>query len=233
MKHFIITLFLFLFLLFAVSVAKADDIAIIRSFLDKKTDNAQVLHGVYMACLNLTRTGTEEAVPVLTQLLDDERFRTVARTALANIPIANTHSVPPLQQETSKTAPKTLTDAEEMSLLKQLIETANDKNSFRRLQRAVLELKSNQTGTIVLDNLDKFSPEQQSALVYNLGVRKNDADIVSRLMTLLAQSEQSELRLAAVQALGEIGDLRAVDTLLHLAGTPGEETADGRRQQRI
>ena len=80
-----IPLYLFL-LLFTVSVANADDIATLQSFLDNKTDDQTVLHGVYTACLNLTRTGTEEAVPVLQQLLNDERFSTVARTALINIP---------------------------------------------------------------------------------------------------------------------------------------------------
>ena len=65
-----IPLCLFLFLLLTV-VVKADDIAILQAFLDNQTDDAAVLHGVNMACLNLTRTGTEDAVPVLKQLLDD------------------------------------------------------------------------------------------------------------------------------------------------------------------
>ena len=83
MKHIPITLFLFLL---TAATARADDIATIRAFLANPSDDAVVQHGVYMACLSLTRTGTEEAVPVLKQFLDDERFSTVARTALINIP---------------------------------------------------------------------------------------------------------------------------------------------------
>ena len=85
-RHTIIYLLSFLLVL---STAKADDIATLRSFLDNKTDDQAVLHSVYVACLNLTRTGNEEAVPLLTRLLDDERFSTVVRTALVNMPGAS------------------------------------------------------------------------------------------------------------------------------------------------
>ena len=93
MKRILIIYLLSCFI--AVSFANADDLTTLRTFLQNKTDDQAALHSVYMACLSLTRTGTEEAVPVLTQLLEDERFHTVAKTALANI-----QGTPPLQRET-------------------------------------------------------------------------------------------------------------------------------------
>ena len=199
MNKYLLTLS-FLFLFHAVTAVKADDVAVIRSFLDSKTDNVEVLHKVYLACLSLTRTGTEDAVPVLKQLLDDERFITVAKTALANIQQPGLAQREPTQDE-EKRLP-TLTDA-----LKE-----DSKIPFKMTLRAVLESKSEDTGTVVLDNMGNLPVEKQAALVRNLGARK-DTVIVPRLIEL-AQGDRVELQLAAVEALGETGDLRAVDLLL-------------------
>jgi HEAT repeat protein len=212
-----------LFLL-ALSTARADDIATIKTYLADKTDDQQVLHEVYMACLNLTRTGTEEAVPVLKQLLEVEQFRTVARTALVNI---QGEEAGPSLKELSQ-------DAARLAVLVQnergLIEAfkVNSTIPFRITLRAVLERKWNDTSIIVLDNMGNLPVWQQAALIRNLGARKDSVAIVPKLIEL-ATGDQPELQVAAVEALGEIGDLRAVDTLLHLAGTPVGETADSGR----
>jgi len=206
------------FLLLIASVVKADDIATIRSFLDSKTDDANVLHGVYMACLSLTRTGTEDAVPVLKQLLDDERFITVAKTALANI---QPEKPEPIQRELTYDAALLAAFLQNPEKgLPGLVDALkkDSETPFKVTLRVVLELKSEATGTVVLDNMGDLPVEKQAALVRNLGVRK-DTVIVPRLMEL-AQGDKVELQLAAVEALGETGDLRAVDILLHLAGTP-------------
>jgi HEAT repeat protein len=216
MKHLPITLFLLL----AVSVANANDIATIQSYLDdNKTDDAQVLHGVHMACLNLTRTGTAEAVPVLKQLLDDERFSTVARTALINIP-GGLKREPAVQLELPQDAALLASILTGRFKLEDVFDDPIlvSKN-FNVILRVVLELKSEDTGTLVLDNINNLEAWQEAAIIRNLGARKDSVAIVPRLMEL-AQSEHAEIRSAAVQALGEIGDIRAVDTLLHLAGTP-------------
>ena len=205
-----------LLLFFTVSITRADDIATIQAFLDNKTDDEKVLHSVYAACLSLTRTGTEEAVPVLKKLLDDERFSTVARTALTNLSGE-------AKEKMLRESPKTLDRAGEIALLKQLLETADNKETFQKLQRAILELKSKDTGKIVLDNIGKLPPEKQAALILNLGVRKDD-DLVPRLIKLTG-SDQPAIRLAAVQALGEIGDVTALDTLLLAAAGADTELA--------
>ena len=326
-RHAIIYLLSFLL---AVSVAKADDIATIKSFLDTKTDDQAVLHGVYRACLNLTRTGTEEAVPVLTQLLDDERFSTVARTALVNIPgeagikalrdslqtlkgkhqiaviqtlgairdaksmpalvrviiqgdkdiieasiralgnIADTDAVnmfmfnvdraqdmPAIAEAALAAADRLQQDGENLQMVMLLYAAIiqldhevskdaaylglllleeediadlsdllrDDEISFKVIQRLVLELKSPDTGKIVLGNMGDLSVEQQAALIRNLGARKDSVAVVPHLIAL-ASGDKPELQFAAIEALGEIGDLRAVDTLLLLAGTPGAELAN-------
>ena len=225
MKHFILPLFLFLF---AVA-AHADDIATIRTFLANPTDDAVVQHGVYMACLNLTRTGTEEAVPLLKQLLDDERFSTVARTALANIPGGMeraTPAQPELPQDAALLA-LILRDGEPgLSALTNALK--DDKASFNVILRTVLELKSDKTGTTVLANMGNLPVEKQAALVRNLGTRK-DADIVPAL-TEMANGDKPELRLAAVEALGEIGDLRAVDAILLAIESEDNKLANAARE---
>ena len=329
-------LYLLLCLLLAASTAKADDIATLRSFLDTKADDQAALHGVYMACLNLTRSGTEEAVPLLTQLLADERFSTVARTALVNMPgetgikalrdslqtlkgkhqiaviqtlgaIRDKESVPALikiaesaeedasveaacralgeiatsdavrfivvqqaggvlaTQREKNDSPKWITEvtlraAEQFRPLPDVPESGleayepilrfgdgADKEAailgilrirnmpdmprmrvfeehFRIAQQLILELKSPDTGKIVLVNMSNLPIEQQAALVRNLGARKDSVAIVPQLIEL-ANGDKPELQFAAVEALGEIGDLRAVDTLLLLAGTPVAELA--------
>jgi HEAT repeat protein len=211
-KYTLLCLFLFL----AVSTVRADDIATIKNFLDNKTDDTAVLYNVYAACLSLTRTGTDEAVPVLKQLLDDERFSTVARTALLNLSGE-------AERKILRESQATLDRTEETALLKQLLETADNRDSFKRLQRAILELKLKDTGIIVLDNLKNLPPEKQAALIANLGARK-DAAIVPRLMEL-ARSDQLAIQWAAIAALGEIGDVAAVDTLLLAAGSENTEIA--------
>ncbi|MCL2711301.1 MAG: HEAT repeat domain-containing protein [Planctomycetaceae bacterium] len=216
--------FCFLFL-FAVSVVKANDVATIQSYLDNKTDNVQILHGVYTACLNLTRTGTAEAVPVLKKLLEDERFTTVAQTALINMP-GGEKRVPPIQPELPQDAvllALILRDGEP-GLSAFTTALKDEKASFMVIQRAILDLKSDKTGTIVLDNMGNRPTWQQAALVFNLGARKDSTAIVPRLMEL-AKSDKPELRLATVQVLGEIGDPRAVDTLLLAAAGADAELA--------
>ena len=215
-EHFNICLFFLLFLLFAVTSARADDIATIRSFLAHKTDDEKVLHEVYTACLALTRIGTEEAVPVLKQLLNDERFSTVARTALINIPdgINRETSVQPALPPDAALLASILREGESG---RSAFDTAlkDEKTPFNVVLRAVIERKSADTGIIVLDNLSKFTPVQQAALIANLGVRK-DKSLVSRLIKL-TENDQPAVQLAAVQALGETCDVAALDTLLLLA----------------
>jgi len=107
-----------------------------------------------MACLNLTRTGTAEAVPMLKQLLDDERFSTVARTALVNIP-GGIERVTPAQPELPQDAALLaliLRDGEPgLSTLTHALK--DDKASFNVILRAVLELESDKTGNTVLANM--------------------------------------------------------------------------------
>jgi len=227
-KYLLILPFLFLF--HAVTAVKADDVATIRSFLDSKTDDVEVLHGVYMACLFLTRTGTEDAVPVLKQLLDDERLVTVTKTALANIQPA---PEPELDSLTLFRAKRLTTDS--ILLAWFLLPRENQdpflfgmlrkdcEVPFKITLRVVLESKSEDTGTVVLDNMGNLPVEKQAALVRNLGARK-DTVIVPRLIEL-AQGDRVELQLAAVEALGEIGDLRAVDLLLLAAASENAELA--------
>ena len=217
MKKYITICLLSLFL--AATAAKADDIGTIRSFLDNKTDDQAVLHGVYMACLNLTRTGTSDAVPVLEQLLGDERFHTVAMTALINIPGGMTLE--------AATLPALTPDAELLdSILRDgepvfVAALKDEKTSLKVLLRAILELKSDKTGVVVLDSMDGLPTEKQAALVANLGERK-DTNVVPRLI-LLAQGEEPLLQKAAIQALGEIGDPRAVNALLLATGSSDAE----------
>ena len=224
MKNYTIVC-LFVLLQFIASVAKADDIATIQSYLADKTDDATVLHEVYMACLNLTRTGTEDAVPVLTQLLDDERFATVALTALTNIPggigTLNLYQPPIFIPEDAALLNSILQDDEPG--LPVFVAALKDENtSFKVILRAVLEMKSPDTGTIVLDNMGSLPVEKQAALIANLGARKDSTAIVPRLMKL-AEGNQPLLQQAAVRALGEIGDVRAVDVILLALGSPDEE----------
>ncbi|MCL2348069.1 MAG: DUF1080 domain-containing protein [Planctomycetaceae bacterium] len=212
MKKYTILYILLALSIFTVSQTRADDIATIQSFLDNKTDNATVLHDVYMACLALTRTGTEDAVPVLKKLLDDERFSTVARTALTNI--RPKEATPLHQEELTQDAAllgSILLDEEKgLPILVDLLK--NEKTSFKVILKAVLEVKSDKTGTMVLENMGNLSEDKQALLILNLGARK-DMNIVPRLIEI-AQGDKPLLRLAAVQALGEIGDVRAVDAIL-------------------
>jgi len=205
-----------LFLLFTVSTAKADDIATLRSFLDNETDEQAALHSVYMACLNLTRTGTEEAVPLLTQLLDDERFSTVARTALVNI---QGKGAAPLQQVQMQ-------DAAMLALILQdnapglplLVEALKEESSipFRMTLRAVLELKSPETFQVVLNNMGGLPIEQQAALVRNLGARKESRNNPFAAQRLIDLHGPLELRLAAIEAVGEIGSFNVLETLFQI-----------------
>jgi len=141
MKHLATSLFLFLF---AASVY-ADDIATIRAFLDNPTDDATALHSVYIACLNLTRTGTAEAVPTLKQLLADERFSTAARTALINIPgdegvKALRESLSTLQGRNQIAVIQTLgnvRDEESVRAIAEIIKSAEDKELIEAGYRAL------------------------------------------------------------------------------------------------
>jgi len=228
MKYLIIPIFLFLFLFTATVLA--DDIATIRAFLDNPSDDAVVQHGVYMACLNLTRTGTAEAVPMLKQLLDDERFSTVARTALVNIP-GGIERVTPAQPELPQDAALLaliLRDGEPgLSTLTHALK--DDKVSFNVILRAVLELESDKTGNIVLANMGDLPLWQQAALVRNLGARQDSVAIVPALIEM-ANGDKLELRLAAIEALGEIGDLRAVDAVLLAIEADNAELVDAARE---
>jgi HEAT repeat protein len=323
-----------LLLLFAITAVRADDVATIQSFLDNQTDDAAVLHGVHLACLNLTRTGTADAVPVLKQLLDDKRFSTVTRTALTNIPgdagikalreslnkitgpenlaatiqtlgaVRDAESAPAIIKILEKTkntkenaelleaavralgniaSPKAqvegfyymevdmplwyfdaaltaadrlgregdkelakeiygnmafsfesgkdaamlglirLEEEKGLSRLADLLQ-GKDRVSFNVALYAVVEMKSDLTGIIVLSTMGNLPIERQAALVANLGVRKGDRDIVPRLIKL-AEGEQPALRLAALQALGEIGDASALDVILLTAGASDAELA--------
>jgi len=232
MKKYSIIFLLLLFSLFVPQESRSDEITTIQSFLNNKTEDAGILHGVYMACLELTRSGTEEAVEVLKQLLDDERFSTVARTAIANI---KGDPAPPLQDHPSEEAALlALILKDDKPGLPALVAALKDeKTPFKVVLRAVLELKSDQTGTIVLDNMGDLPAWQQAALVRNLGARK-DATIVPRLIDLATNKSRNGaerndgflLQLAAIEALGEIGDARAVDTLLVAASSEDAELAE-------
>ena len=221
MKYTLICL-LFLLPLCMASNVMSDEtsaVATIENFLKEKPTDQQKLHEVNLACLELTRIGSENAVPVLQKLLDDERFSTVARTALTNIPGDVTKpyreilhdgfgpkqdaALPGLIFLDGETGPSALAD---------FLKNEDDKVPFKVILRAVLELQSEETGTIVLDNMGNLPVEKQAALVANLGARKDTA-VVPRLIEI-AQGDQPLLQLAAIQALGEIGDLRGVDALL-------------------
>ena len=228
-KYSIIPLLLLLFPFCAVPETRADEIAVIQAFLDKKTDDDAVLHSVYMACLALTRTGAEDAVPVLTQLLDDERFSTVARTALANIQGKVATPLPQgLTQDAARLARLLQDNASGLPTLVEALQKESE-IPFKMTLRAVLELKSDETGTIVLDNMGDLPVWKQAALVRNLVARKDSAVIVLRLSSQIVTGEHTDLVLAAIEALGEIGDLRAVEVLLCAIG--GLNTLDGRADE--
>lgn len=324
MKKYTILSMLLAFAVFAAA-ARADDMATIRAFLDNKTDDAAVLHGVNMACLSLTRTGTADAAPVLAELLPDERFNTVACTALTNLPgdagvkalrealktlegnskiaviqtlgaIRDAESAPALMQLADSTEDAALAEAtiralgniatfqvikyiknfktkapagtcheaalnaadrlhrdgktkeagyaynvagvhgqsasrdaarlnfilllpEEKSLplLASILKSSSDV-VFKIALRAVLEMKSDKTGAVVLESMGGLSAEKQALLIGNLGARK-DAVIVPELMKI-ALGDEPVLQIAAIHALGEIGDLRAVDTILPAVSSP-------------
>ena len=243
-KTTIPSLLLTLLIFTANPVLRADDIATIRAYLDNKTGvppaqqlvppaqqlvppvqqpGADVLHEVYLACLNLTRTGTSDAVPILKQLLDDERFNIVALTALTNIPGGLEREIPAQPELTPEAAllASILQDAEP-GLPRFVAALKDEKTPFKVLQRAVLELKSDQTGIVVLQNMGNLPVEKQAALILNLGARKDSAAIVPRLIAI-AQGDQPLLQCAAIQALGEIGDVRAVDAILLALGSPDAE----------
>ena len=98
--------------------------------------------------------------------------------------------------------------------------------SFDTVLKAVLEMKSPKTGAMVLENMGNLSQEQRAALILNLGARKESVAIVPQLMELAADRpgmQRAVIQRAAVQALGEIGDVRAVDTLLTAIASPDAE----------
>jgi hypothetical protein len=144
-----------LLLILVASGVNGDDLATIRSFLNNKTDDAKVQHDVYRACLALSWTGTEEAVPVLKQLLDHlglnlernlaegkpEAAKTSLKAALAEI----------IQQSTQAEAGKGAAQAKSMLSAIEMFQLAQAQLATGKEQIYPLPLPFLDTGYLLVE----------------------------------------------------------------------------------
>ncbi|MDR3232913.1 MAG: DUF1080 domain-containing protein [Planctomycetaceae bacterium] len=94
-----------------------------------------------------------------------------------------------------------------VSLLKE-----NDGSQRKTVLDLANQLKSPQTGRIILDNFDSLPREKKAELIEVIGIRK-DRSVLDDLIKI-ASGNNRVMQVAAVKALGNIGDSKAVDVLL-------------------
>lgn len=106
------------------------------------------------------------------------------------------------------------------------LQWGDDKHAWKLTLDLAHQLKSPNTGKVILNNLKALPTEKQTALIEVIGFRKDKA-AVDDLIKIAEKG--GELQISAVKALGNIGDLKGLETVIKtLASQDSELAAAGR-----
>jgi HEAT repeat protein len=173
------------------------------------------------ACRELSVIGTKASVPALTRLLQDRSTAEIARYALARITGPEAAAAMPAAPSMARVA--AMSSAPVAALAKELGSSDAD------VQAAAIRLlnrKPDVTVTaIFLERYPALSPMGQYRVLYALADR-GDAS-ARKLVTAAVKSAVPEVRVAALTALGKIGDASSVPVLAEAEanGTLPEQAA--------
>jgi HEAT repeat protein len=185
------------------------------------------------ACRELSVIGTKASVPALARLLQDRSTADMARYALARIPGPDAAAAlrtggSPAPAEARPAAPSmvrvaAMSSAPVAALAKEL------ESSDADVQAAAIRLLNRKTGaavtTIFLEHYASLSPMGQYRVLYALADR-GDAS-ARKLVRAAVKGSVPEVRVAALGALGKIGDASSVPVLADASvnGTLPEQAA--------
>ncbi|MDR0520966.1 MAG: DUF1080 domain-containing protein [Planctomycetaceae bacterium] len=92
---------------------------------------------------------------------------------------------------------------------------SDDKLDVRAVLDIANKLKSPKTSRLILDNFGSLPAERKAALIEVIGVRKDPGSVEPLIQ--FAQSGDQQVKVAAVKALGNAGDLKGLDAILQAA----------------
>jgi HEAT repeat protein len=106
--------------------------------------------------------------------------------------------------------------------------TSDDETAFKTVCNIAVKMKSPQISKLILDNLQRFSGYKKSVLIEILGVRKEQSAVPELIKS--ATSEDAVVKIAAIKALGKIGDMRSIDTIFVAISSSDKTVADAGKE---
>jgi HEAT repeat protein len=106
--------------------------------------------------------------------------------------------------------------------------TSNNETAFKTARNIAVKTKSPKIGQLILDHLPQFSGNKKSALIETLGIRK-ELSAVPELMES-ATSEDMPVKIAAIKALGKIGDMKSISTIFVAISSSDKTVADAGKE---
>ncbi|MDR1493381.1 MAG: DUF1080 domain-containing protein [Planctomycetaceae bacterium] len=122
-----------------------------------------------------------------------------------------------------------LNEERALPIFAEMLRRNNDSQyDFKYLLELARQLKASQTGKIILDNFSALPTARKAALIEIIGDRK-DAAVVPELLKIVQRNELP-LKIAAVKALGEIGNMRGLNAILYAVGSSDQELSAAGRE---
>ncbi|MDR2438074.1 MAG: DUF1080 domain-containing protein [Planctomycetaceae bacterium] len=115
-----------------------------------------------------------------------------------------------------------------LQVLAALLNSSENETAFKTAHNIAVKIKSPQASKLILDHLPQFSGNKKSALIEILGIRKEQSAVTELIE--LAKSDDTIVKIAAIKALGKIGDMRSVDTLFVAVSSSDKAVADAGKE---
>ncbi|MDR2754817.1 MAG: DUF1080 domain-containing protein [Planctomycetaceae bacterium] len=105
---------------------------------------------------------------------------------------------------------------------------SNDETAFKTACTIAVKIKSPQVCQLILDNLSRSSGNKKITFIEILGIRKEQSAIPELIE--LAKSDDTDVKIAVINALGKIGDMRSIDTLFVAVSSSDNAVADAGKE---
>ncbi|MDR0608787.1 MAG: DUF1080 domain-containing protein [Planctomycetaceae bacterium] len=115
-----------------------------------------------------------------------------------------------------------------LQTLAALLASPEDKTAFKTAHNIAVKIKSPKAGQLILEHLPQFSGNKKTALIEILGIRKEQSAVPELIE--LATPEETAVKIAAIKALGKIGDMRSINTLFVAISSSDKTVADAGKE---